>query len=451
MATTSLWKVDKRLDHVIDYATDEEKTKNENEGSNFDSIEKLLTYATNPDKTEKLFYTTGINCKVDNAVKEMQFVKRLYGKEKGILAFHGYQSFKEGEVTPEIAHEIGVRLAEEMWGDRFQVVVSTHLNTDNIHNHFVLNSVSFLDGKRFCNTKKDYALMRKTSDRLCEEYGLNVLQQEDKYIKYATSDLYKELMRDSIDYAIANAKDYEQFIQILKDLDYIVTDINGTLSIRRDPYKRNTRIERQFGYKYSKENIYKRILETQPEFPYSPEPYLLFSRSYERYNNEKQKHLQFKGTISYLIYQYEKLLGINTEIFSKSNITKMTPELIQAIKKMDEFSKQVRFLSKNNINTEEELLNYEKLAYDRINPLKSERENLWKKHKRTKNDDERKNIENKIIEISKKITPLTEEIKHCNNIKLRLEKIKKSELHQKLEEERQKLEKDKKKNKNRIK
>src|SRR5699024_1905078 len=98
--------------------------------------------------------------------------------------------------------------------------------------------VSFLDGKRFCNTKKDYALMRKTSDRLCEEYGLNVLQQEDKYIKYATSDLYKELMRDSIDYAIANAKDYEQFIQILKDLDYIVTDINGTLSIRRDPYKR---------------------------------------------------------------------------------------------------------------------------------------------------------------------------------------------------------------------
>ena len=131
MATTSLWKVDKRLDHVIDYATDEEKTKNE--GSNFDSIEKLLTYATNPAKTEKLFYTTGINCKVDNAVKEMQFIKKLYGKEKGILAFHGYQSFKEGEVTPEMAHEIGVRLAEEMWGDRFQVVVSTHLNTDNIH------------------------------------------------------------------------------------------------------------------------------------------------------------------------------------------------------------------------------------------------------------------------------------------------------------------------------
>ena len=426
MAITKIWKVSERLDITIDYAV-------------------------NGDKTEQKLYVSGINCIPNTAFNEIKNVKRQFFKTTGIQGFHGVQSFIVGEVTAEQAHKIGLQLAEELWGDRFQVIVSTHLNTDNIHNHFVLNSVSFIDGKRFCNTKKDYALMRKTSDRLCEEYGLNVLQQEDKYIKYATSDLYKELMRDSIDYAIANAKDYEQFIQILKDLDYIVTDINGTLSIRRDPYKRNTRIERQFGYKYSKENIYKRILETQPEFPYSPEPYLLFSRSYERYNNEKQKHLQFKGTISYLIYQYEKLLGINTEIFSKSNITKMTPELIQSIKKMYEFSKQVRFLSKNNINTEEELLDYEKSAYDRINPLKSERENLWKKHKRTKNDDERKNIENKIIEISKKITPLTEEIKHCNNIKLRLEKIKKSELHQKLEEERQKLEKDKKKNKNRIK
>lgn len=415
MAITKIWKVSERLDITIDYAV-------------------------NGDKTEQKLYVSGINCIPNTAFNEIKNVKKQFFKTTGIQGFHGVQSFIVGEVTAEQAHKIGLQLAEELWGDRFQVIVSTHLNTDNIHNHFVLNSVSFLDGKRFCNTKKDYALMRKTSDRLCEEYGLNVLQQEDKYIKYATSDLYKELMRDSIDYAIANAKDYEQFIQILKDLDYIVTDINGTLSIRRDPYKRNTRIERQFGYKYSKENIYKRILETQPEFPYSPEPYLLFSRSYERYNNEKQKHLQFKGTISYLIYQYEKLLGINTEIFSKSNITKMTPELIQAIKKMDEFSKQVRFLSKNNINTEEELLNYEKLAYDRINPLKSERENLWKKHKRTKNDDERKNIENKIIEISKKITPLTEEIKHCNNIKLRLEKIRKSELHQKLERERQKAE-----------
>ena len=245
MATTKLWKFKSRLDRLIDYAINGEKTENK-------------------------LYVSGINCMPDTAFYEMQNVKKQFFKTKGIECFHGYQSFATGEVTPEQAHKIGVELAREVWGDKFQVIVSTHLNTDNIHNHFVLNSVSFVDGKRFCNTKKDYALMRITSDKLCEEYGLSVLKKEDKYNKYASSSLYKELMKDSIDYAIANARDYNEFIKILQDLDYIVTDRNDTLSIRREPYKRNTRIERQFGNEYSKENIFKRILETQPEYPYSP-------------------------------------------------------------------------------------------------------------------------------------------------------------------------------------
>ncbi len=420
MAVTKIWKVKDRLDFTINYAV-------------------------NGEKTEEKLYVSGINCMPNTAMQEMRNTKKQFFKATGIQCFHGVQSFVKGEVTPEQAHEIGIKLAEELWGDKFQVVVSTHLNTNNLHNHFVLNSVSFLDGKRFCNTKKDYATMRKASDKLCEEYGLSILKQEEKYNKYATSSLYKELMKDSIDYAIANAKDYNGFIKILEDLDYIVTDKNNTLSIRREPYKRNTRIERQFGNNYSKESIYKRILETQPEYPYSPDPYLLANRSYERYNNEKQKNLQFKGSISYLIFYYEKLLGINIEIVSKPNITKMTPELIQAIKKMDEFSKQVRFVCKNTINTEKELLDYQKSTYEKINPLKSERENLWKKHKRAKTEDEKASIESQIVEISKKITPLAEEIKHCNNIELRLERIKQFELHQKLEEERKQFEKEQKK------
>ena len=119
----------------------------------------------------------------------------------------------------------------------------------------------------------------------------------------------------------------------------------------------------------------------------------------------------------------------------------MTPELLNEIKKMDEFSKQVRFVCKNNINTEQELINYQKSAYEKINPLKSERENLWRKHKRTKTEDEKETIENKIIEISKKITPLAEEIRLCDNIFKRLEKINEFELHQKLGEEKEDIEK----------
>ena len=408
MAITKIWKFKSRLDQLIEYAI-------------------------NGEKTEQKLYVSGINCIPDTAFYEMKNVKKQFFKTEGIECFHGIQSFVKDEVTPEQAHEIGVKLANELWGEKFQLIVSTHLNTDNIHNHFVINSVSFLDGKRFCNTKRDYALMRKTSDRLCKEYGLSVLKQEEKYNKYATSNLYKELMRDSIDYAIASSKDYDEFIQILKDLDYIITDRNNALSIRREPYKRNTRIERQFGKNYSKENIYKRILETQASFPYSPDPYLLINRTYKSYNNIKEKHYPQKGTILYLIFHYKKLFGIKTENDLKSNITRITPELIREIKKMDEYSNQAKLLVTNNINTEEELLNFEKSIYEKINPLKSERENLWKKHKKAKTDNEKKDIENQIIDISKKISPLVEQIKCCNNITNRLNRIKNFELKNSLE------------------
>ena len=284
--------------------------------------------------------------------------------------------------------------------------------------------------------------MRKTSDKLCEEYGLSILKQEEKYNKFATSNLYKELMKDSIDYAIANAKDYEQFIQILQDLDYVVTDKNNTLSIKREPYKRNTRIERQFGNTYSKENIYKRILETQPEFPYSPEPYLLINRVYDKYNNIKEKHFQNKGSLGWLIFHYEKLLIGDIKNSPKSNVTKMTPELIKELKQMDGYSNQAKFLTRNKIDSEEQLVDFEKSAYEKLAPLKSERENLWKKHKRAKTDEEKTAIENEIVEISKKITPISEEIRHCQSILKRVEKIKEFDLHQQLEEEKQKYEKE---------
>lgn len=386
----------------------------------------------------------------DTSYQEMINVKKQFFKTDGIQCFHAVQSFAQGEITPEQAHEIGMKLAKRLWGEKFQVVVTTHLNTENLHNHFVLNSVSFLDGKRFCNTKKDYANMRKISDKLCADYGLSVLKnemQEDRYNKFATSSLYKELMKDSIDYAITNAKDYNEFIKILQDLGYIITDKNETLSIRRDPYKRNTRIERQFGNKYSKESIYKRILETQPQYPYSSNPMILITRTYENYNKQKEKHYQNKGSIAYLIYQYERLFGISTESALKSKITRMTPELIAEIKKMDEYSNQVRFLANNNINTEQELLDFEKSAYERVNPLKGKRENLWRKHKRVKTDEEKKSIENEIIEISKQITPITEEIKHCNNILQRVNKIKQVQLHEQMEQQKAQFEKEQEKHK----
>ena len=294
--------------------------------------------------------------------------------------------------------------------------------------------------------------MRNTSDKLCDDYGLSVIrheQQEDRYNKYATSSLYKELMKDSIDYAIANAINYEEFIQILQDLDYIITDRNDNLSIRREPYKRNTRIERQFGNNYSKENIYKRILETQPPFGYVSKPYLIINRTREIYEDLKTKVYHKKGSFAWLFLHYMKLLHPNTENVLKSNFTRMTPELLHAIKEMDEFSERVRFLCKYNLETDIDVMEFKKSAYQKLSPLKSERENLWRKHKRAKTEDIKKEIEEKIVAISKEISPIAEEIKLCNNILKRAEEIKKRELHQKLEEEKTSFAVKKKKEKSR--
>ena len=319
MATTKIWKVQKRLDHVINYATNEEKTRNNYSKygmDEFDSIRQVMTYATNPDKTEKQFYTTGINCEIKDAVKQMQFVKTLFRKENGILAFHAYQSFKEGEVTPKIAHEIGVKLAKEMWGDRFQVVVSTHLNTKHLHNHFVINSVSFKDGKKYYSNLENTALLRKTSDEICEEYGLSILKENTCKSGINFENFYKKSMRDSdyfkfakedIDYAIEHSWTYKEFLKRLKEMGYDVYFRANKMSIRMYPHKRNIRIERAFGEEYSIENIQNKICSRYPSKEEVIKP-----KSYDKrllYKGSAKKLRKPKGIIA-LYYYYCYLLKV---------------------------------------------------------------------------------------------------------------------------------------------
>ena len=159
MATTKIWKIENRIDHVLEYASNKDKT-----AKNISDLNQAINYATNENKTEEQYYVSGINCVPQIAYNEMIIVKKQFNKLDGILGYHAYQSFKGNETTPKVAHEIGVKLAEEIWGDRFQVLVTTHINTKNVHNHFVINSVSFIDGKKYYNKKDTYSLIRKTSD-----------------------------------------------------------------------------------------------------------------------------------------------------------------------------------------------------------------------------------------------------------------------------------------------
>lgn len=391
MATTKIWKIKSRFDNVIDYIT-------------------------NKDKTDNKKYVTGINCMADIAFKEMGITKQQFNKTGGILGFHAYQSFKGCEVTADEAHEIGIRLAEELWGDKFQVVVTTHTNTKNMHNHFVINSVSFVDGKKYYDNKTNYAIMRQVSDNICKEYELQTLEEKSYYKnisnKYARSSKYLNSVRTDIDYAISQASNYNDFTKILTKMGYELEHSSNKMSIRKFPYKRYVRVERTFGEEYSKESILFRIKHTVSFKVPFPEVHTLTGK-YRRKNKTSIRHKQkIKGLRAlYLYYCY--LL----KVFPKQKYPpKYSKAMKEEIKKMDDYSNSARFLAKYNITTLAEIKEYKFSAINKIVELKGLRENLWRKHKRIKIFEEGQLICSEIQKLATKIDELNRNIKLCNFI-----------------------------------
>ena len=224
MAATRIWSIKGRLDSVINYVTNPEKT----DGSIYTDMElqaltDVIDYAEDGSKTHNKVYVSGINLSPDIARDQMVMTKLQFGKTDEILAYHGYQSFLPGEVTPDMAHEIGIKLAERLWGDRFQVLVTTHLDHEHIHNHFCLNSVSFVDGKKFRGGSKAYWVMRAESDKICTEYGLSVIENPGKGKNYAEWKAEQEgrptirgQIKDELDEIIKASYTYKDFWRILK-------------------------------------------------------------------------------------------------------------------------------------------------------------------------------------------------------------------------------------------
>ena len=228
MATTKIWAIKDSLPRVVSYAENPEKTI-------FSDLKQVLKYAENDEKTiadnnEKTMYVTGVNCNRETALEEMLQVQRRFDKDTGNIAYHAYQSFKTGEVTPELAHKIGVELAEKMWAE-YQVVVATHFNTGTYHNHFVINSVNMFTGKKFNCNKGAYYHFRELSDELCNKYGLTVIKnpkgRTPRSIFFAEKrgDPTKyNVMRKVIDEAMQMCINYGQFKKIMYKKGYIIND-----------------------------------------------------------------------------------------------------------------------------------------------------------------------------------------------------------------------------------
>ncbi|MCM1083336.1 MAG: relaxase/mobilization nuclease domain-containing protein [Clostridium sp.] len=287
MAVTKIWKIETNMEYTITYVKNEKKTQSyayvtTRDGQELHDIDDVIGYAMQTDKVldhVKMLtddgevlkeYVTGINCCKDTAYKEFLYTKLHFEKTDKILAWHGYQSFKPGEVTPEEAHEIGVELANALWGDRFQVVVTTHLDRKHIHNHFVLNSVSFVDGYKYYGNKATYFKMRTESDRICREHGLSVIENP-KYNgvtrgayrageegRYTISDIVKE----DIDNIITCSNSINDFLYRMKKSGYTVDASGKYLTVI--PYKRKAvRVDRRWGDEYSLAGITERIAKNK--------------------------------------------------------------------------------------------------------------------------------------------------------------------------------------------
>jgi len=376
MATVGIWAIKSNLKQVINYTTDTSKT----DESIYEEIHKAIDYIENDSKTENKLYVDVINIDVkENALQEMIDVKKRFHKENGILGFHSFHSYKKGEVTPELAHEVGMQIAKEMWGDRFQVIVSTHLNTDHIHNHFVINSVSFLDGKRYYDNRTSYAELRRISNEICKENGLSYLEEKKtkKGIDYSnyqkkniTYSNYYKTAKNDLDIAISQAKSFNEFITILENMNYTIINRSGKISIRNNEYKRNIRIERYFGEDYSIENIEKQIKG------------LYISRGNTFYRTNKIDNNLFKSIFKTnhkgLYAMYIHYLNLLKAYPTYVKYNKYPKYLKNDLNKMEELSHQARILGENKIITNDDFELYLNSKNKELSELKINESNIEK-------------------------------------------------------------------------
>ena len=348
------------LTDLADYVMNPEKTAVAGKLSEEDLLENVMHYAARSDKVEDLcgekrVFVSGINCVPDIAVQQMNSVKEHFGKIGGAIAYHGYQSFKGWETTPEIAHEIGVKLAEQLWGDRYQVLVTTHLDREShLHNHFVINTVSFVDGIKYHRTNSDYYQMRQLSDELCREYGLSVIERPKSKVKKLSKRAREA--KAAIDEAIARASSPKEFESILRGMGFSV-DLDPKhkhWTIISAGWDRPIRMGSRLGEEYTNERIVERIAnETAEDIPAATASR---RRIRVRVRGDFQKRGRTVG-LRGLYYHYCYLLGIFPKKGSRQS-GKYRYVLKDDLERLDMISAETKLLVTHHIDTAEQLISY---------------------------------------------------------------------------------------------
>ena len=431
MATTGFWPVKGRLKEVIDYANNPDKTTAKEYLD--EDLYAAIRYVENDDKTDQTMFVSGINCSKHNAYNEMIAVKRRFGERGKNIAYHGYQSFVADEVTPDEAHAIGKETARKMWGARYQVVVTTHLNTDNIHNHFVINSVSFVDGKKFRNGIGDRLELRKISDAICAARNKSVIQshkfysnKKEYWIRNSGKVTHRDMLRRDVDEALSKCCSFKEIEYYLKTLGYrFERDFYyDHPSVYAEGWKRAVRIS-SLGEQYSKERIREQCRENQRK----PELYAFVTPAWKRRPLlvlERERYISgWDDTIIVLFELFIELLKIcivgNTQEYDNRPVS---PMMRAEMRKLDQYIEEYNLLCDNNLNSPKKLLSFQENLSSRISELEQERYALRLKLRRVKTPEEDAALKVQAKELTKQITPLRKELKVALRIEEHIPRIK---------------------------
>ena len=421
MAVSKLWAVNSRLGQVIDYAANPEKTAADiYTEEQYQALADVLSYAKDEEKTEREYFVEGINCNPTTARDQFVSVKQAYGKEDGIQAYHGYLSFKEQNITPELAQKIGMEFANEVWGKRFQVVVTTHLNTKHLHCHYVINSVSFKDGKRCQDTS--WFKFRKVADRICEKYGLyynpnpNRSKQSSYYYKQEQAGMPTRysMVREAIDEAIAHSTNLKSLDYALTQMGYehCVSESRKYWTIVPKGYKKPIRLK-NLGEDYTEEAIKRRLTENQGVrlMPFTNQTVVI--RQY-RLPTREHKIKKVGGLYGlYLHYCYK--LGYLPK-YKKQNTARLHYLLKEDLLKLDKITQETRLLGRENISTDEQLFSYKESVLSQIENLTDDRTHLRKQLRKNISDDELSKVKEQIKTITDKLWTLRKEVGLCDDI-----------------------------------
>lgn len=421
MATTKIWGIKGRIDRVIRYAANPNKTWN----GEYDTaaqlhltdvkaesgIHAVIQYTADEMKTEKQFWVTGINCSSDTQVAKNQMQKSVsFAAREGYVCFHGYQSFKTGEVTPEDAHQIGVELAKKVWGSRFEVLVSTHLNTRTVHNHFVVAACSFIDRKRYHANQTTYAELRRASDEICLAHGLSVIEKPIRKNSVLLSERKAEeeerytvrgSIRRDIDYVISRNSTFRFFWRDLECLGYTLEYRGKYLRLRPDSSSKFFRLDK-LGDGYTEQDIKNRLQEnfrnpSRRNFaPFVP-----------------QKRTKAEGLHAlYLYYCY--LLGELPK--SRPDNKEMFEVMKDDLKKMERYSKEADLLGRNHIDTAEQLTAYTEQISVEFKNLAIQRKKLRNSLRRMHDSETMQPIRDQISDLSEQMGSLRKKMKLCEDI-----------------------------------